>query len=105
MIWRVDFTVNDGKRGLPSKVVAEAAMEFLGDAGPLAGLKLVGFAIRRSGDGSLYVTLPAKAWSAGDDRTYFDLIRSIDGDHIKTNKVKAAVLDAWRDYVRNTSKG
>lgn len=95
----VDFKPNDG--ALPERAVAEAEVVFGDDAGPLSGLKLVGFTIWRSPEDELYVTLPSRAFGIGSERRYFDFLRSTDGNHTKTKTLKAWVLEEWRERAAN----
>jgi hypothetical protein len=48
-------------------------------AGVLAGLKLVGFSLWRSPEGETYVTFPSRAFGAGQERRFFDYLRSANG--------------------------
>jgi hypothetical protein len=92
----VHFDKNDGSK--PERMLAEAALHFEGAIyGPLDGLKLVGFSVWQSPEGGLYVTLPARAFGAGSERRYFDFVRSIDGDHKKTDALKQLVRAAWKE--------
>ena len=87
----VRFVPNDGT--LDSAVVSEVELHFAD--GRLAGLKLVGFAVRRAPDGDLYVTLPARAFGQRSERRYFDFVRSQDGQHAKTGALKRWILDEY----------
>lgn len=92
----VTFDRNDGTK--PERLLAEAAINFEAESGPLDGLKLVGFSVWRSADGEdIYVTLPARAFGSGKDRRYFDYIRSISGEHKETDRLKSFINDAWRE--------
>ena len=72
--------------------VAEAELVLEGE---LRGLKLAGFAVRKQGDGTLYVTFPAKAFGIGGQRRYFDFLRTVDGCLDPVKSLKARVLDAY----------
>jgi hypothetical protein len=65
--------------GSPAGKVAEAELHFT--AGPLAGLKLIGFAVweRKSGQG-LNVTYPARNYSVNGERRSFALLRPSGAD-------------------------
>lgn len=91
----VVFTDNDGTK--PDGLLAEAELHFITGCGPLDGLKLVGFSIRKSPAGGTFVTLPSRAFGQGADRRYFDYVRSIDGDHARTGAVKDYVRAAWKE--------
>lgn len=45
------------------------------DAGPLAGLKLVGFSVWRGTGREIYVTFPSRSYGSGSERRYFELLR------------------------------
>ena len=72
---RVEFV---RKQGGPERLEADAELVFDVD-GPLRGMKLVGFSIWRAGDGSRYVVFPSRAYGAGDERRFFDYLRSVEG--------------------------
>ena len=59
-MFTVKITQND--KGNPAGKLADAELHFTDDAGPLAGLKLIGFSIweRRGGTGR-NVTFPARS--------------------------------------------
>lgn len=61
----------------PVGKLAEAELHF--SEGPLAGLKLVGFAIweRRGGGGGRNVTFPARSYSVNGERRSFSLLRPV----------------------------
>jgi len=90
----------------PERLMAEAEIIF-DEAGPLERTKLVGFSIWRSPDGEPYVTFPARTVGLGQDRRYFDYLRSTDGASEPVNNVKAWILveykksQAPRDSYRN----
>ena len=66
----------------PERLVFEA------EAGPLAGMKLVGFSLWRSAEGEVFVSLPARPFGAGGERRYFDLLRSVQGDAADGRRVR-----------------
>ncbi len=55
----VVFVPSDGSRS--PGFLADAELHFGNHAGPLAGLKLVGFGVWEAKKGGIYVTLPARA--------------------------------------------
>ncbi len=63
----------------PERLVCEAEVVFEAEAGPLAGMKLVGFSLWRSPEGEVYVTFPSRAFGAGNERRFFDYLRSVEG--------------------------
>jgi hypothetical protein len=89
----VKITMND--RGNPPGKLADAELHF-GD-GPLAGLKLIGFAIweRRSGAGR-NVTFPARQYSVNGERRSFALLRPV-ADAAAQDSVRDAILAAYAE--------
>ena len=89
---RVQFVQKENQ---PEKLVCEAEVLFEED-GPLTGMKLVGFSLWRSPEGEVYVTFPSRAFGAGNERRYFDYLRSAEGTAADVKKVKAWILDEFR---------
>ena len=87
----VKITMND--RGNPPGKLADAELHF--SDGPLAGLKLIGFAIweRRSGGGR-NVTFPARQYAVNGERRSFALLRPI-ADVTAQHGVREAILEAY----------
>jgi len=90
---RVQFVQRENA---PERLVCEAELVFDGDMGPLAGMKLVGFSLWRSAEGEVFVTFPSRAFGAGNDRKYFDYLRSVEGQIAESKRVKAWILDEFR---------
>lgn len=67
------------REGAPKGMLNEAEIHFDTEPEPLRGMKLVGFSVWRKEDGRLYVTFPSRAFGAGQERKYFDFLRSADG--------------------------
>jgi len=83
----VKISVNE--KGSPAGKLADAELHF-GD-GPLAGLKLIGFAIwERRGGAGRNVTFPARQYSVNGERRSFALLRPI---------VDTAAQEAVRDLI------
>ena len=74
----------------PERLVCEA------EAGPLAGMKLVGFSLWRSPEGEVYVTFPSRAFGSGSERRFFDFLRSVEGQAADAKRVKAWILEQFR---------
>jgi hypothetical protein len=89
---RVQFVQKDSG---PERLVCDAEIVF-DEAGPLEGMKLVGFSLWRTADGDVSVTFPARAFGAGSDRRFFDYLRASDGDAAGARRVKAWILDQFR---------
>lgn len=101
---RVVF-VYDEEGSWPQRKLAEAELHFGDDAGPLAGLKLVGFTVWKADEGRkgppMFVTLPARAFGSGADRRYFDFLRpaeSLEAEEYKRAlyPIKDVIAAAWR---------
>jgi hypothetical protein len=56
----------------------------------------VGFSLWRSPEGEVYVTFPSRAFGAGNERRYFDYLRSAEGTAGEVKRVKAWILDEFR---------
>ena len=84
-------------KGNPSGKLADAELHF--DAGDLAGLKLVGFAIweRRNGSGR-NVTFPSRAYSVNGERRTFALLRPASGDATAQDRLREFILDAYAEF-------
>ena len=89
---RVQFVARENG---PERLVCEAEILF-GD-GLLAGMKLVGFSLWKGPDGEVYVTFPSRAFGAGSDRKYFDYLRSEDGTLDTVKRIKALIVDEYRN--------
>jgi len=83
----------------PERLVCEAEVVFEAEAGPLAGMKLVGFALWRSAEGEVFASFPARAFGADGERRYFDLLRSVEGQSADGKRVKAWILEQYRAAV------
>ena len=90
----VKFTPND-KGHLPGKL-ADAELQFT--AGPLEGLKLIGFGIwERRGGGGRNVTFPARQYAVNGERRSFALLRPI-ADNDASNRIGEIVLEAYAQF-------
>ena len=79
--------------GTPPGKLADAELYF--EEGPLAGLKLIGFAVweRRSGGGR-NVTFPSRQYSVNGERRSFALLRPIT-ELAAQERVRDLVLEAY----------
>ena len=89
---RVDFVE---KPNGPERLVCEAQVVFEAEAGPLAGMKLVGFSLWRSAEGELFVSLPSRPFAVGGERRYYELLRSVQGNAADGKRVKAWIKDQY----------
>ncbi len=89
------------ERGNPVGKLADAELHFR--QGPLAGLKLIGFAIweRRGGSGR-NVTFPARQYSVNGERRSFALLRPISEPAAQAG-VRDLVLEAYDAFEREES--
>lgn len=82
--------------GSPQGKLADAEVHFTD--GPLAGMKLLGFAIweRRTGRGR-NVTFPSRTYSVNGERRSFALLRHA-GDQTAHNGIQDIVLQAYAEF-------
>lgn len=79
------------RAGSSEHVLCEAELVF--DEGePLAGMRLVGFALWRGEDGRIHVSLPSRAVGVGSERRFLDYLR---GDMVATLRLRAFAADAF----------
>jgi len=95
----VKIQAND--KGNPVGKLADAELHFT--AGPLDGLKLIGFGIweRRGGSGR-NVTFPARQYAVNGERRSFALLRPI-GDTAAQERIRELVLEAYAAYEQQAS--
>src|SRR5262245_33672004 len=90
----VKITPND--KGNPAGKLADAELHFAD--GPLAGLKLIGFAIwERLGSTGRNVTFPARQYAVNGERRSFALLRPI-VDASAQAHVRDLVLEAYAEF-------
>jgi hypothetical protein len=81
--------------GSPTGKLADAEVIFGADAGPLTGLKLIGFAIWERRAGGRNVTFPARQFSVNGERRSFALLRPANGDLSAQEAIRSAILEAY----------
>ena len=81
--------------GNPAGKLADAEVIFEANAGPLTGLKLIGFAIWERRAGGRNVTFPARQYSVNGDRRSFALLRPTNGDVSAQVPIRDAILQAY----------
>ena len=79
----------------PHGKLADAEVNFEAGAGPLAGLRLIGFAIWERRDGGRNVTFPARVYSVNGERRSFALLRPTNGDLGAHDAMRELILDAY----------
>ena len=94
---RVQFVEKESR---PERLVCEAEVVFGEEVGPLAGMKLVGFSLWRSPEGEVFVTFPSRATGVGNDRRFFDYLRSVEGVAADAKRVKEWILEEFRAHSR-----
>jgi hypothetical protein len=84
------------EKGEPAGKLGDAELHF--EEGPLAGMKLVGFAVwERRGGGGRNVTFPARQYSSGGERRSFTLLRPV-GDGAAQAAVRELILRAYEAH-------
>src|SRR3954464_12767453 len=71
----VSVKIIPNEKGNPPGKLADAEVVFEADAGPLSGLKLIGFSVWERRDGGRNVTFPARQYSVNGERRSFALLR------------------------------
>ena len=79
----------------PPGKLADAEVVFEADAGPLNGLKLIGFAIWERRAGGRNVTFPARQYSVNGERRSYALLRPANGNIGAQEAIRDAILDAY----------
>ena len=82
--------------GSPPGKLADAELTFEADAGPLSGLKLIGFVIWERRNGGRNVTFPARQYSVNGERRSFALLRPANGDTSAQEAIRQCILDAYQ---------
>jgi hypothetical protein len=92
--FRITFEAAHG----PAGKLADVALSV--DAGPLAGLRLVGFAIwERRGAAGYGVTFPARTYQVNGERRTFALLRAQDGQPANIADIlRDDILTAWSEH-------
>ena len=92
----VSVRIIPNTEGKPPGKLADAEVIFEAEAGPLSGMKLIGFAIweRRSGSGR-NVTFPARQYPVNGERRSFALLRPMNGDVSAQEAVRDLILEAY----------
>ena len=94
----VKITPND--KGTPPGKLADAELHFT--AGPLAGLKLIGFSCWERRGGGRNVTFPARQYSVNGERRSFALLRPI-VDATAQDHVRDLILSAYDQHEQEAS--
>ena len=91
----VSVSIIPNQQGSPAGKLADAEVMFGADAGPLSGMKLVGFAVWERRAGGRNVTFPARQYSVNGERRSFALLRPANGDASAQEAIRQSILDAY----------
>ena len=91
----VSVKIIPNDKGSPPGKLADAEVIFEADAGPLSGLKLIGFSVWERRDGGRNVTFPARQYSVNGERRSFALLRPMNGDASAQEAVRDLILEAF----------
>src|SRR5882672_2350158 len=91
----VSVRIIPNDKGNPPGKLADAEVIFEAEAGPLNGLKLIGFAIWERRAGGRNVTFPARQYSVNGERRSFALLRPANGEASAQEAIRDAILDAY----------
>jgi hypothetical protein len=83
-------------KGNPPGKLADAELHFA--AGPLDGLRLIGFAVwERKTGGGRNVTFPARQYSVNGERRSFALLRPV-ADAASQDRIRDLILQAYAEH-------
>ena len=98
----VSVSIIPNQQGSPAGKLADAEVVFEADAGPLNGLKLIGFAVWERRAGGRNVTFPARQYSVNGERRSFALLRPANGDASAQEAIRQCILDAYQRLEAHT---
>ena len=90
----VSVRIIPNDKGNPAGKLADAEVIFEAEAGPLSGLKLIGFAVWERRTGGRNVTFPARQYSVNGERRSFALLRPLNGETSAQEAIRQCILDA-----------
>ena len=82
-------------KGNPLGKLADVELHFI--AGPLEGLKLIGFGVWERRTGGRNVTFPARQYSVNGERRSFALLRLIT-DGTAQDRIRNLILEAYAEH-------
>jgi hypothetical protein len=95
----VSVKIIPNEKGNPPGKLADAEVVFNGEAGPLSGLRLIGFAVWERRDGGRNVTFPARQFSVNGERRSFALLRPADGQQPSAqDPIRSTILEAYTRF-------
>ena len=93
----MEVRITPNERQNPPGKLADADLHFTD--GPLAGLRLVGFAVwERKGGNGRNVTFPARQYTVNGERRTFALLRPINDDVTAQERLRVLILEAYADW-------
>src|SRR5690349_10987091 len=93
----VSVKIIPNEKGSPPGKLADAEVIFEADAGPLSGLKLIGFSVWERRGGGRNVTFPARQFSVNGERRSFALLRPV-ADSTSQDRLRDLILDAYKEH-------
>ena len=90
----VSVKIIPNEKGSPAGKLADAEEIFEAEAGPLSGLKLIGFSVWERRDGGRNVTFPARQYSVNGERRSYALLRASKDDR-DAQAIRDRILDAY----------
>ena len=95
----VSVKIIPNEKGNPPGKLADAEVIFEDEAGPLRGLRLIGFAVWDRREGGRNVTFPARQYSVNGERRSFALLRPADGEQTSAQEpIREAILEAYTRF-------
>ena len=91
----VSVRIIPNDKDTPAGKLADAEVIFEDEAGPLSGLKLIGFSVWERRGGGRNVTFPARQYSVNGERRSFALLRPANGDAAAQESIRQRILDAY----------
>ena len=91
----VSVEIIPNEQATPVGKLADAEVIFEGEAGPLSGLKLIGFAVWERRNGGRNVTFPARQYSVNGERRSLALLRPTNGERSAQEAMRTCILDAY----------
>ena len=91
----VSVKIIPNEQGSSTGKLADAEVVFEAEAGPLSGMKLIGFAVWERRDGGRNVTFPARQYSVNGARRSYALLRVAGGDLSAQDPLRTCILDAY----------
>ena len=97
----VSVKIIPNDKGNPPGKLADAEVIFEADAGPLSGLKLIGFSVWERRDGGRNVTFPARQYSVNGERRSFALLRpsSFETSSDPQTRIRNLIVDAYERHI------